>query len=85
MAENSQPMALAGRRATTRAPTTMNAVNAGRYSNDTGSLATLPFKTARTAVQARPAPKTTSMDQATQVQRLPTGLPRLLRVSDRGL
>jgi hypothetical protein len=55
MAEKSQPMALSGRRATTSAPTTMKAVNAGRYSRTTLSPAPLPFSTARTPVEARPA------------------------------
>jgi hypothetical protein len=55
VAENSQPMALVGRRATTRVPTTMKAVNAGRYSRMTRPPATLPLATVRTAVKARPA------------------------------
>jgi hypothetical protein len=54
-AEKSQPMALPGRRATMRAPTTMNAVKSNRYSTPAGSRATLPLGMARAAVKARPA------------------------------
>ena len=85
LAEKSQPMALLGRWATTKAPTTMKALKP-RNSRIwlPASCWKVPLATARGSPTTRLTAKTANIDQATQLQRLPTVSPRLLRVSNRG-
>jgi hypothetical protein len=85
MAEKTQPMALLGPWATAKAPTTMKAPKPSTYTTRlAGSCWKPPSATARMVAKTTLTMKTASMDQATQLQRLPTRLPRLLRLSDRG-
>jgi hypothetical protein len=80
MAEKIQPMGFLGRWATTKAPTTMKAPKPSTNSPKlAGSCWKLSSATARTVAKATLTMKITSMDQATQVQRLPTAFPRLQR------
>jgi hypothetical protein len=77
--EKIQPMALPGRWATIKAPTTMKAL---KPRNSRSWLPTscwkVPLATARRSPTTRLTMMTASMDQATQLQRLPTVPPRLL-------
>jgi hypothetical protein len=66
MAEKIQPMALAGRRATTRTPTTMKAVKAKSTAPIPGSRAKLPLTTASATMTTHPTAKTATMTQATK-------------------
>jgi hypothetical protein len=85
MAEKSQPIALPGRWATIKAPTIMKALKPTNSRTWLpASCRKVPLATARISPATRLTTKTASMDQATQLQRLPTGLPRFLRVSNRG-
>jgi hypothetical protein len=78
-AEKIQPMALLGRWATTKAPTTMKAPKPNTSTTKlAGSCWKVPLATVRMVVKTMLTTKTASIDQATRVQRLPTALPRLL-------
>src|SRR5215211_571954 len=94
MAQHSQPMVLRGCRATMTAPTIPKGMNASRdriswLRSSCSAVSPLTIRAALpSATKRKPAPTGTMLsvriDQATQVQRLSTGLHRLLRVSDRG-
>jgi len=73
MAEKIQPIGFPGRWATTKAPTTMKAPKPSTNTMKlAGSCWKLPSATARMVAKTTLTMKTASIDQATQLQRLPT-------------
>jgi hypothetical protein len=79
MAVKIQPMALPGRWATIKAPTTMKALTPTSNTRKlAGSCWKLPLATERMMVTTMLMTNSASSDKATQVQRLRTVPPRLL-------